>query len=528
MDNEGGKMIAIGLLVFTLILILIGMVSGFRRGILKEGIRCILWVGLFIVSCLFVPMITETLILTLAKIFHIEAIDTEQIIVNLLMKIEILKNSTYLVLPVAYMIRSFLVPFVVSLLYWICGIVSGLLYLIISPFCFRNKVKENKKKVEIKETETKEEIKEAETKETETKEEIKETETKETETKEEIKEVDSKKTDSSKEKKQRIAFKIAGLVMGVAFALLSGMITLYPVAEISKVVEKEEVKEILKEQLKVSEEWLNMYEGTPVQMVYQFTGMEWLGKEVHSAVIDTVILEKGQNIWEEFSNITQFAFDVLDTYLGISESSDMKFEHQLKQVTQSYFSLNFMSEEKKVELLNDVKVEIVKNIGNDSIIKIADAINMQSKEQVMEDIAIYGALVDLCKEEGVIDALKQDPSSFNLTKEFVTTVLDKLYLLSNANVVVPEGINFLYSTLLTGEYEELISKENFVVNEQTKADISEIFDVMYRVIPLLDDMDSLLVEQKKELLDVVQQLKNNKTLGEEKYEMLFRRIMNMM
>ena len=59
----------------------------------------------------------------------------------------------------------------------------------------------------------------------------------------------------------------------------------------------------------------------------------------------------------------------------------------------------------------------------------------------------------------------------------------------------------------------MIQTEKFVLNEQTKADISEIFDVLYGILDT--DIDSLSVIEKQEVLDIIVQLEDNQTWVED-------------
>jgi len=73
-------MLSVVLLIFTLLLVVIGGVCGFRRGIFKEGVRTVLWIVLFACSLLFVPQIVDKLLLVLAERFKISAVDVEQLV----------------------------------------------------------------------------------------------------------------------------------------------------------------------------------------------------------------------------------------------------------------------------------------------------------------------------------------------------------------------------------------------------------------------------------------------------------------
>ena len=449
------------LLIFTLALVGIGAFCGFRRGILKEGIRFGLWAVLFIVSCFFIPSIIESIIVELKYMFTMQVTGAEYIAkggLAIRTDNDIIRNM-YLVETIISFIRSLSVPVVAIILYWVCGIVSALFYFIISIFYFRKK--------------------------------------------------------ETKEYEKSPVFKISGLLLGVVIALFSGMLTIYPIAEVSNVVKNAQVEKILVKELDVPEDLINCYEGTPVQMIYRFTGMEWLTENVHSVLVKTAVPVKAQNIWIQFPNILQFAKVAWNTYSDISdiETSNIKLELIVKQLLEAYFALDFIEDENKLDLLSDLKTELGKHIDDELINDVLDLVKFQNKEQVIKDLTTCGAVFDVLKVEGILEE-----SSFMLSKELVETLLDKLYQLSNANEVVPKVVNLIGEVSFAGEIKELVQTEDFVANEQTKTDIVEIFDALYWIFDT--DIESLSIEEKKELLENMKKLENNTTLNQENLENL--------
>ena len=71
------------------------------------------------------------------------------------------------------------------------------------------------------------------------------------------------------------------------------------------------------------------YEGTPVQIIYRFTGTEWVAGKVHSTVVKTIV-PQGQNIWTEFENIMQ----LMET---LFEFSDVMEQIEIKVVNATFF-----------------------------------------------------------------------------------------------------------------------------------------------------------------------------------------------
>ncbi len=449
------------LLIFTLALVGIGAFCGFRRGILKEGIRFGLWAILFIVSCFFIPSIIESIIVELKYMFTMQVTGAEYIAkggLAIRTDNDIIRNM-YLVETIISFIRSLSVPVVAIILYWVCGIVSALFYFIISIFYFRKK--------------------------------------------------------ETKEYEKSPVFKISGLLLGVVIALFSGMLTIYPIAEVSNVVKNAQVEEILVKELDVPEDLINCYEGTPVQMIYRFTGMEWLTENVHSVLVKTAVPVKAQNIWIQFPNILQFAKVAWNTYSDISdiETSNIKLEPTVKQLLEAYFSLNIIEDENKLDLLADLKTELGKSIDNELVNDVLPLVEFQNKEQVIKDLTTCGAVFDLLKAEGILEE-----SSFMLSKELVEPLLDKLYQLSNANEVVPKVVNLVGEVSFAGEIKELVQTEHFIANEQTKMDIIEIFDSLYWIFDT--ENETLSMEEQLEILENMKKLEDNTTLNQENYEKL--------
>ena len=459
-------MISTGFLIFTLVLVAIGAFWGFLRGIKKEGIRFGLWIVTFIISCFFIPSIIEPAVLSLAKAMELVSADAQSISEGvLLIENEFLRNNTYLAELVLSLIYSLIIPFVTILFFWISGMISGLIYFFVHIFYLRKKWQ--------KETKT--------------------------------------------------SFKVYGLVLGIVFALFSGMITIYPVAKISSVIKTtggESFKEFLYEEFgEGAEVVFDAYEGTPVQIIYRFTGTEWVAGKLHSTVVRTVVPEKGQNIWEEFENIIQFTetlFEFSDVMEQIENSGfDVNLVSQIKQLVEDYFALNLIDDEKKVELLRNAKDLIV---AESEEMKILEFLVIQDKEQLLKDMEVYISVIDFLIEEGI------NEDSFIVTKELCVTMIDKCYDVSNANIVIPTFINWMGTKVVSEEIKEIVQVENFVVNEQTKEDISEIFDVMYWLSEI--DLDSLSETQMKEVFDTIEKLEDNETVGKQNYETILNYIKN--
>ena len=439
-------------LIATIVLIAIGAFLGFQRGILKEGIRVALWIVLFVIASFFISNILETMVFVVDEKLDVQVTDIEQLVKYFLEKSEILREDTYLVRPLTELLSSLFIPIIAIVLYWICGFVSFLLYLIICAICFRKK-----------------------------------------------------------EKEKSMVFSITGLLLGIIFALFSGMLTLYPIKQVSGAIQQGDTSFVIREEMEIAVDLAECYEGEPVQILYRFTGMEWLAENVHSALIGKVISTEEHNIWKQLPTLVQVGSWGYEVYDNVSdkELSQLRLEPYVKKTVELYFSLEFITEQNKLDLLNHLKAVAQDEMDDEIAEMILDWIVIQNKEQVIGDAIVFGELFDLLNKNGLNVSV--------WTQDKVMEVLDKVYQLSNANVIVPEFINFVYEMLLGEEVDELTQTENLVLTEETKADVSELVNIMFELSDLLNKIDTLSLEQKLEALQEMEQLKENPLIGEENY-----------
>lgn len=472
-------MISTILLIFTVLIIAVEGFLGFRRGVLKQGIHMALWLVLFAVFCLFVPKMTDSLLLMVTKNVGITATNMEQLIAELLTEVELLKNETYLIQPLASLVRSLIVPVLVIVAYWISGLLSEIIFIIVAAICFKDK-----------------------------------------------------------EKKPTVALKVAGLVLGMFMALFGGILTIYPVAKVSIAVKTGDVDKNITSEFEVAELVANSYEGTPVQLFYKFTATEWLAGKVHTGLINNVVAEKEQNIWEELPNIVNVGSCGLELYSYFSDLSkdsgsfDIRsldtnsFSQKLSKTIDALFGLEFVSDDNKVLLLNNLKTNLGTSSGDDMVASILDWFVLESKEQIVSDVDAYLAVLDVVKTDGILDVVLDGQGAFVLTEKAGENLINNLYLVSNAEVVIPGMLNMVYSMLLGDEEAKLI-RDDLVLDEKGKADISEVVSAICNISTLLDDIDTLSMAQKKVALDAIKDLKDNEAIGTENYEALLQYIMDM-
>lgn len=473
-------MISTILLIFTVLIIAVEGFLGFRRGALKQGIRMALWFVLFAVFCLFVPNMTTSLSITITEgVVGVTAVDMEQLIAELLAKVDILKEETYLIQPLASLICSFIVPFLVIVAYWISGLLSEIIFIIVANVCLKEK-----------------------------------------------------------EQKPTVALKVAGLILGIFMALFGGILTIYPVATVSSAIKTGDVDKNITSEFEVTELVANAYKGTPVQLFYKFTATEWLAGKVHTGVINKVVAEKEQNIWAELPNIVKVGSCGLELYSDFSDLSkegtsfDIRsfdtnsFSQKLSKTIDALFGLEFISNDNKLLLLNNLKTNFRTASGDKMVSNILEWFVLESKEQIVSDVDAYLAVVDVLKTEGILDVVLDGQGSFVLTEKAGENLINNLYKASNAEIVIPGILNMVYSMLLGDEEAKLI-RENLVLDEKGKADISEVVSAICRISSLLEDMDTLSITQKKVALDAMRDLKDNEAIGTENYEALLQHIMDM-
>lgn len=461
-------MISVILLIFTVVLLAIGGVCGFRRGVLKEGVRIVLWIVLFACSCFFIPQVLEKLIVFAAAKFDMTIIDTEQLISELLKKVEFLRTETYFIVPAAGFVRTLLTPFVTIAFFWATGIISWVVYLIISLF-LRN-ITEN----------------------------------------------------------QKVLSRLAGMVIGLILALFGGAFTLYPVAVLSTAVQQGDTTKILAEEFSVVKTVGNAYDSTLVQLPYRFTGMETLGSITHNMVNKQVIVEENHNIWNELEELVHLASTGYSSYLIIKDDSDEYLENTLSQTMDAWFSLEFISDEHKLRLVRSLKSKWNSSVDNEMLSEILEWIPVEGKEQLVSDVTAYGGIYDLLKSEGLLDVLIYGTDFPKIKEETGEKLLLKLYGLSNAETIVPEFINMIYSTMWSDEEKQLVKTDNIVRDEETKEELSEVVSVICKVSSLASKTDGMTSEDKKSVLEAVKGLKDNSCIGKENYTALLKKIMGML
>lgn len=462
-------MLPVIFLVFTVIIVAIGAFCGFRRGIIKEGVRIALWGVLFAGSCFFIPKLAESLPLMLAGNFGITAVDMEQLVAELLKKSEIFRKDTYLILPLAGFVRTLILPFITIVFFWASGLVSFILYLIASLFL--RKATEN----------------------------------------------------------QKLASRLAGLVFGIVISLIGGAVTLYPMAAASSAVQEGDSDRTLCEEFAPVKSVAEAYEGTLVSYVYRFTGTEFLGNAIHNAINTSVVSEENHNIWNalpKLVNVVSEGWQIYDAATEETAEQSLLQEH-VQKTLEAYFSLDFVSDENKILLLKRLKATMEASFDDDMISTIAGWINIQTAEQLTKDATAYAYVYDVLKQEGILDVVLNSADMPELSEETGTAITTTLYELSNAEVVVPEAINLIYSAVMSGAEKELVRTENIEWNEETKEDISEVVSVICKLSSVVGQ-DELTLEEKKTALDAIKALKDNEAVGKENYAALLKAIMGML
>lgn len=460
-------MLAILFFVFALIFIAVGGFCGFRRGLAKEGIRLALHAAIFIGVCFLLPMAAEAVPVAFAGRFGMSVSDTEQLAAEFLKKAEFLKRDIYLILPAAALLRSFLLPFLVILFFWGSWLLSGLLYIIV--FLFFQKEKKEKK----------------------------------------------------------AASKAAGLLLGVAASLFGGMLTLYPVAAFSMALSEGDAARTVSAESAVAL-LEDSYQKTPVQILYRYTGMEWLAGRTHSALAGMVTDHAGQNFWAELPKAVRLCSGTYGAYSCITGTltSETGLQPYVSQMAESYFSFGFLSEENALVLLRHLKAAPERLMGGELAEKLSGWIVVSDKEQVVRDLSVYAALLEMFLDHGISGEVQQEQLSVLFSRENAKELMEILYTLSNADTAVPEFFNFLYAKMTAGEATELFLEEPLLPKEQQRESIMAGVDVLCRLSALCADGAELTPEKKREALDAVKELKGNEAIGLKNYTALLRFVMN--
>lgn len=449
-------MISVIFLVFTLLLVVIGGVCGFRRGILKQGVRTVLWIVLFAVSLLFIPQIIDKVLLFAADRFGIVAADVDQLVTNLLKKIQFVSEDTYLVVPLAGFIRTLFVPFINIVFFWAAGFVSWIIYLIVAL-------------------------------------------------------VLRKKTEQ-----QNTGSKAIGLFLGIAFALFSGALTIYPVAQISTALGQEKISQSLMEKYPVIETVEDAYDGSAVQKIYKLSFMESAGSFVHDSTNNRVIIKKAHNIWTAFPELVRFASAGYNTYEMFTSTEEETFsmEDELKQLTKSLFDLSFVSDEQKLDLINRLKSTVVNSFDNELFSMLFTSFPLQSEEQIISDVSVVGGLFDILVQEDMLDLILNGTVTDGFSESKVLMVLDKCYEFSAAEELVPQFIN-LFSYAILGEGNQIVQTENLEWYSRTKDDIAEVIRFSFWVSEELANRDTMSNEEKLAVIEKIKALESNIVVNKE-------------
>ena len=453
-------MISVILLIFTLLLVVIGGICGFHRGIIKQGVRTSLWVVLFAGSLFFVPKLTDTLLVVLVQKFSPDVNGVEQIIEIIMSKAGILSRETALILPLSGMLRSLIIPFVTLVLFWLSGLVSLVIYAIGNLF--------------IKNT-------------------------------------------SSEQKKM---MKVAGTVLGILVALFAGSVTLYPLVSVSNAIEKGDYDQTLQKEIKELSFVSDIYEGSVTSKLYRYTGAEQFGNTLHNTVVSLVV-EKENNIWTEFPAIIQFGNESWKTYRVFSGESteDVSMGKQIPQVLEAFFGLNFISDETQIHFISNIKNTLTDSLGDSPASKILGWIEVQNREQFTKDMSVLGNVFDILNKEGVLTAIVEGNRMPSLREETINALLDSFAELSNADVVISEVITLFYSSMLD-DMELPLEMSDIKWTEKTKEELSEIVAVVSEISGDADSLENISEDKKEEILKGLQSLEGNSVINEEQLKEL--------
>ncbi len=451
-------MISVILLITTIILLAVGGLLGFYRGILKQGIRTVLWGIVFAGSIFIAKQMSDKIAVYAVDL----TMNLQYMVSDILTQAGLLKEGSYFfVIQFSEVIHTLLIPFIVIALLWISGLISWILYLIVAIF-LRNKT-EN----------------------------------------------------------QNLGFKIGGILVGVAVALFTGAVTVYPISQISSAVQEGDYDKTLRDEFAIVNMVANSYEGSAVSMVYQFSGMEALGNKLHHTMINPVLTEEKYVIWKELPDMVRLGTEGWKTYLLVSEKYEGTFtmQEQISRTMEAYFDTNIDSDEILLGFLRNIKIVLAEALENPTASIVADWIKIESKEQVKNDIVVFGRIYDILKNDGILDSVLNGNGLQGISEETATALIDALYMLSNSDVIIPQAINLLYAdTMSNNELQFILSDVEWT--EETKEELSEVVSLVSKMPDLLERKDSLTTEEKEEVLDSLKALEDNTVINQELLEEL--------
>lgn len=451
-------MISSVLLIFAIVLIVLGGIFGFLRGILKQGVRVVLWGVLFLISLFAIPVLTDGLFGIIIPKLNLDAVTIEQVIEVCLEKIEFLKDETALVLPLAELARSLVIPVVAIVLFWATGLISFIVYLITSVF---------------------------------------------------LKHITEE---------QKIISKVAGAVLGVVISLLAGAITVYPLAVVEQAISEGDYDSTLQKEIPEVTMLTNSYEASVASKLYRYTGTEYLGKAVHNAVIAGVV-DENTNIWAELPTIIRLGNESYKMYDSVSATSKygISLQKQVTDVAVAFFDLNFISDEKKIHMLKNIKDKLNDSFGESAASEFLNWFAVQDKDQILNDTAVFGKIYDILKQEGVLDSVVKGDSMPALEEDTINALLDALYGLSNANVVVPKAVTMLYTSVLA-DMELPIEITDIEWTEETKEELNEVISTVYEFSDKLENKDNITEEEKEEITEALKELEDNSVINKDLLE----------
>jgi len=453
-------MISVILLIFTIVLLVIGLIFGFIRGAVKQGVRMALWIVLFGISLLAVLKISDAMLLFVAQKINSDATGMEQLVELYLGKVALLKNETSLIEPLTGLVRSFIVPVVTIALFWVSGLISFIIYLIV-PIFLKKVIKE-----------------------------------------------------------QTLPLKAAGAVLGVVMALFAGAVTVYPVATVADAVKEGDYNLALQEEFDKEALLATAYEGTAVSKIYQFSGTEALGKAVHNTAVSMTV-DSDANIWTELPAIVRLGNEGWTMYEAFTNESDASVSMQegIPQVLEAFFALNFISDENRLHLLKNMKNTLESSMGDSLASDFLGLLEVQNKEQLVNDMSVLGKVYDILKKEGVTEELLAGNRMPHMKEETVNALVDSLYELSNSDVVMPEVLNLLYASVLNNA-DIPFELPDIEWTEETKAEISEVVSIVNEISEISENKENLSEEEKEEIRNTLEKLEDNSVISKEFLEEL--------
>jgi len=184
--------------------------------------------------------------------------------------------------------------------------------------------------------------------------------------------------------KNNLVISLFGLVLGMLLGLFGGALTVFPMQQISNVAQEYEELNVIPET-------------GSVQLLYRYTGTEWLADKAHDGIVHMVVPEEGCNVWNQLPQLMDFGMQVWQLYpmleSGVQEAFDLTI---LEEIREKYLALEILPEEEEIRLLNHLESQLMEQV-------MAEVIEPEELEETLSEVEQY-----LAETEDLTEKEKQE------------------------------------------------------------------------------------------------------------------------